>query len=59
VSPVVLSIQRSGNNLILSWPRGTLLEADDITGPYVTNNAASPYTVSPTAAKKFYRVRAN
>jgi hypothetical protein len=40
----------------LSWPVGTLLEASELSGPWTTNNAASPYIVSPTAAKRFYRV---
>jgi hypothetical protein len=35
---------------------GTLLEADQITGPWTTNIANSPYTVQPTAPMKFYRV---
>lgn len=57
VTPVTLSVQRSGSDLILSWPFGTLLEADDITGPWTVNGSTSPVTVSPTAAKKFYRVQ--
>ena len=56
-APVTLNIQPSGPNIILTWPRGTLLEADDLSGPWTTNNAASPYTNAPTAGKKFYRVR--
>jgi hypothetical protein len=43
--------------VILTWPQGTLLEADELTGPWTTNNAASPYTTPPSAAKKFYRVQ--
>ena len=57
VSPVTLSIQRSGGNLILTWPRGTLLEADNVTGPFVTTSATSPYLIAPTATQKFYRVQ--
>jgi hypothetical protein len=53
---VTLTIQRVGANVRLTWPVGTLLEANNVTGPWATNNAASPYTVAPTAAKKFYRV---
>jgi hypothetical protein len=55
--PVSLTIQRSGANVVLTWPRGTLLEADQVTGPWTTNNAASPYTTSPAGAMKFYRVQ--
>jgi hypothetical protein len=54
---VTLSVQRSGGNIVLSWPQGTLLEADNVAGPYSTNNAASPYTNAPTASQKFYRVK--
>jgi len=56
VPNVTLNVLRSGGNIVLSWPQGRLLEADDVTGPYSTNNAASPYTNAPTASKKFYRV---
>ncbi len=55
--PVTLSIQPSGSNLILTWPQGTLLEADNVTGPWTTNNAVSPYTNTATASQKFYRVK--
>jgi hypothetical protein len=53
---VTLSVVRSGGNIVLSWPQGTLLEADNVAGPYSTNNAASPYTNAPTAIQKFYKV---
>jgi hypothetical protein len=55
--PVSISIQRSGANVTLTWPRGTLLEADQVTGPWSTNNASSPYTLSPAGSGKFYRVQ--
>jgi hypothetical protein len=53
---ITLNIQPAGANVALSWPVGTLLEASELSGPWTTNNAASPYIVSPTAAKRFYRV---
>lgn len=53
---ITLSAARSGANLILTWPQGTLLEANAVTGLCTTNNATSPYQVSPTGAGKFYRV---
>ena len=54
---VTLAIQRLGPNVVLSWPQGTLLESTNgATGPYFTNNAASPYTNVPSARKKFFRV---
>jgi len=55
-APVSLSIQQSGSNFQLSWPQGTLLEADDLTGPWVTNSASSPFLITPTQPRKFYRV---
>jgi hypothetical protein len=56
---VRLTIQKIGGNLQLSWPQGTLLEANAITGPYTTNNAPSPYTFSPTGSAKFFKVKVN
>jgi hypothetical protein len=55
--PVSLTIQRSGDNVMLTWPRGTLLQADQVTGPWTTNNASSPYTLPPAGSGKFYRVQ--
>jgi len=40
----------------LTWPRGTLLQADDLSGPWTTNTAASPFTLAPGGEKKFYKV---
>ena len=54
---VLLNIQRAGSAVQLTWPVGTLLEANDVTGPWATNNAVSPYIVAPAGAKKFYRVQ--
>jgi len=57
VTPVVsLTVQQIGGNVVLTWPQGTLLEANEVTGPYTTNNASSPYTNAPTAPRKFYQV---
>lgn len=54
--PVALTIAPSGSNITLTWSQGTLLQADEVTGPWTTNTATSPYTTSPTGAKKFYKV---
>ena len=57
-TPVMLKIGWSGaNQLKLTWPQGTLLQADTITGLWTTNNASSPYLFAPSAAKRFYRVK--
>ena len=51
-----LRIDVSGTDVVLSWPECYwLMEANDVTGPYTTNSAAaSPYTVTPSEARKFY-----
>ena len=54
---VTLTIQSSPPNVILTWPSGTLLQSPSVTGPWTTNNAASPYTNTPSGAGMFYRVR--
>ena len=57
VTPVSISLQMTNSNLRLTWPHGTLLESSNVSGPWTTNFAASPFTVSPTNAQKFYRLR--
>jgi hypothetical protein len=52
-----LFISRSGGNLLLNWTYGTLLQATNLTGPWTTNTATSPYTVTPTGPKEFYRLQ--
>ena len=54
---VTMFFNFSGSSLELSWSQGTLLEATNVTGPWTTNTATSPFTVSPTEARKFYRVQ--
>jgi len=54
---VTLDIEWLGQDLLLTWPEGTLLQANDMTGPWLLSGAVSPYSVAPTAAKKFYRVK--
>jgi hypothetical protein len=55
--PQGLSAVRSGQNLVLSWSQGTLLEAPAVTGPWTTNSATSPYPVPANQAKQFYRLQ--
>jgi hypothetical protein len=52
----VLYIRTGGPNPLLSWAAGTLLEATNLAGPWVTNSAVSPYTVAPTNTQMFYRL---
>jgi hypothetical protein len=58
VVPVSISLTRSGNNVILTWPVGTLQEATVITGSFNdVLGATSPYTNSISGARKFYRIK--
>jgi hypothetical protein len=42
---------------VLTWTNGGgLLEATNVSGPWVPNPNTSPYTFSPTGAQKFYRI---
>ena len=58
---VTLNIQNVGTNVVLTWnpgsTLGTLLEADSVNGPWTKAAAYTPvFTVTPGAAKKFYRL---
>ncbi len=58
LNTVKLTIIQSGNNVILSWPFGTLQSAPAATGTYFdVGGATSPYTNSISGTMKFYRVR--
>lgn len=54
-----LTIAKSGANLVVSWPGGTLQEATSVSGPWTPTVGASngSYVLTPTAASKFYRVK--
>jgi hypothetical protein len=51
-----LYLQAGGPNPVLNWGTGTLVEATNLSGPWVTNPAVSPYTVEPTNTQQFYRL---
>jgi hypothetical protein len=55
---VRLSITRSGQNVILSWPFGTLVGSSSANGPYtaVAGASAPQYTTAIGATPKYYRV---
>jgi hypothetical protein len=42
---------------VITWPQGTLLEATNLAGPWMTNTATSPCTVAPTNSQMYFRVR--
>ncbi len=59
LSQPTLSAARSGNNIILTWSGGFILQsASEVSGPYSdVVGATSPYTVSMSAARGFFRLR--
>ena len=57
INSTKLTIVQSGNNVVLSWPVGTLQSAATVGGTYTDVSAAtSPYTNSIIGAGKYYRV---
>lgn len=52
---VKLQVQKVGANIQVTWPQGILLQADELTGPWSTNSATSPYVTPASGARKFYR----
>ena len=55
--PPTIHTSSPGGQLQLSWPFGTLQEADEVTGPYVDLTDVSPFTPTTSAPRKFYRIR--
>ena len=48
----------SPGQLVITWPYGSLLEATNVAGPWITNGtAASPFTVTMTNSAEFYKVQ--
>jgi hypothetical protein len=56
-APIILTEQRLTNQIILSWRAGMLQSSDSITGPFTNVTPVSPLNLSPTAARKFFRVQ--
>jgi hypothetical protein len=48
--------QTAAQGLALNWASGTLLEATNLSGPWVTNSAVSPFKVVPTNNQQFFRL---
>jgi hypothetical protein len=43
--------------VFITWPSGTLMQADAVSGPFTSvTNAVSPYTVPSLSIQKFYRL---
>jgi hypothetical protein len=43
--------------LQLTWPKGTLQEADEVTGPYSDVTDVSPFVPTLSGDRKFFRIR--
>jgi hypothetical protein len=57
-SSVRLTIKKSGNNYILSWPLGTLQQAGGVNTTWTDlPTATSPYTNAITGSAQFFRVK--
>ena len=55
---VSVSATHSGSTVTITWPAGTLQQADTASGPYADlTSATSPYSPPAGQAKKFYRVK--
>ena len=59
VRRLTLTIQTGANGLQVIWSTGTLQQADKPEGPYIDIDPqpTSPWTVTPSGAKRFFRVR--
>ncbi len=56
--PVIITIQISSNQVQLTWLAGALQSASQVTGPYTNvTTATSPYSVPPSDATRFFRVK--
>jgi hypothetical protein len=57
VGAQTITITQSGSNVVLNWQTGTLLEATNLVGPWITNSAAMPgYTVPATNTATFFKL---
>jgi len=55
---VTLNIVKSGNDVILSWPSGTLQKSSNISGTYDDlSGVSSPYTNAIAGPQGFFRVK--
>ena len=49
-------INCSNGTCVLTWVGGGLYSATNVSGPWVTNPAVSPFTFAPTEAVRFFRI---
>jgi hypothetical protein len=56
VAPII-KINPAPAGVLLTWPSGTLQQADEGTGPFIAlTNASSPYMITNGSPRKFYRL---
>jgi hypothetical protein len=58
ITPAI-SILQSNGAVVLNWPAGTLLQATNLIGPWITSTAAAPVYTQPIQSQMFYRIRTN
>lgn len=57
-APTTLSIAKSGSNVVLTWPNGTLQESTNVLSGYTdVSGATSPYTNAIVGPHKYFRVK--
>lgn len=57
IVPIPLDFAFSAGKLTLTWSAGTLLQATNLAGPWVTNTlATSPYVVTPTNSQEYFEI---
>lgn len=54
-----LTAAMSGTEVVITYTGGTLESADNVTGAWAPETGASPLRVQPSAARKFFRLKAN
>jgi hypothetical protein len=57
LGPNPLTITRSGSNVIVTFPAGTLQQASTVNGTYTDVTTTSPYVTPASGAQKYYRVK--
>ncbi|MGC3958502.1 MAG: hypothetical protein QM813_11340 [Verrucomicrobiota bacterium] len=58
ITPITLSITKSGSDVTLTWPTGTLQSSTNAAAFYSDfTGATSPYTIPATNAQRFFRVK--
>jgi uncharacterized repeat protein (TIGR03803 family) len=54
---VTLAVTRSGQNVVITWPSGTLQSAPAVTGPWTSLGSNSPYSLVPIGTHQYFRVK--